>query len=93
MIRTVGERLVIAGGEESEDGRPRLRVLINPEITEWDGFELGREGCLSVPDYTGNVIRAERIKLRAQDPFGQIQDYARIRRAKVKTHEPPPQEV
>jgi peptide deformylase len=51
-------------------------VLINPEITEWDGFELGREGCLSVPDYTGNVIRAERIKLRAQDPFGQIQDYA-----------------
>ncbi|MCG7954891.1 MAG: peptide deformylase, partial [Candidatus Thiodiazotropha endolucinida] len=26
-------------------------VLVNPEITEWDGFELGREGCLSVPDY------------------------------------------
>ena len=25
-------------------------VLLNPEITEWDGFELGREGCLSVPD-------------------------------------------
>lgn len=43
-------------------------VLINPEITEWDGFELGREGCLSVPDYTGNVIRAERIKLTAQSP-------------------------
>ncbi|MEJ2455543.1 MAG: peptide deformylase [Candidatus Thiodiazotropha sp.] len=46
-------------------------VLVNPEITEWDGFELGREGCLSVPDYTGNVIRAERIKLKAQDPFGE----------------------
>ena len=46
-------------------------VLVNPEITEWDGFELGREGCLSVPDYTGNVIRAERIKLKAQDPEGQ----------------------
>jgi peptide deformylase len=45
-------------------------VLVNPEITEWDGFELGREGCLSLPDYTGNVIRAERIKLRAQDPSG-----------------------
>jgi peptide deformylase len=45
-------------------------VLVNPEITEWDGFELGREGCLSVPDYTGNVIRAERIKLKAQDPYG-----------------------
>lgn len=45
-------------------------VLVNPEITEWEGFELGREGCLSVPDYTGNVIRAERIKVKAQDPGG-----------------------
>jgi peptide deformylase len=45
-------------------------VLINPEITDWDGFELGREGCLSLPDYTGNVIRAERIKLKAQDSSG-----------------------
>lgn len=45
-------------------------VLINPEITHWEGFELGREGCLSVPHYTGNVIRAERIKLKAQDPYG-----------------------
>ncbi len=45
-------------------------VLVNPEITEWDGFEMGREGCLSVPDYTGNVIRATQIKLTAQDPHG-----------------------
>lgn len=50
-------------------------VLVNPEITEWDGFELGREGCLSVPDYTGNVIRAERIKLTAQDPSGEEHAY------------------
>lgn len=45
-------------------------VLVNPEIVEWDGYEMGREGCLSVPDYTGNVIRATRIALRAQDPWG-----------------------
>ena len=45
-------------------------ILLNPEITEWDGYEMGREGCLSVPDYTGNVIRATRIILRAQDPHG-----------------------
>ncbi len=43
-------------------------VLVNPEITSWDGYETGREGCLSVPDYTGNVIRATRIVLKAQDP-------------------------
>ena len=41
--------------------------LINPEITHWDSFEIGREGCLSVPDYTGNVIRATRLRLVARD--------------------------
>ncbi len=41
-------------------------VLVNPEITAWDGYEMGREGCLSVPDYTGNVIRATRIALKAR---------------------------
>jgi peptide deformylase len=46
-------------------------VLVNPEITAWDGYAIGREGCLSVPDFTGNVIRAERIVLRTQDARGE----------------------
>ena len=50
-------------------------VLINPEITHWDGYEVGREGCLSVPDYTGNVIRATQIKLKAQDERGEEHEY------------------
>ncbi|HID46678.1 MAG TPA: peptide deformylase [Chromatiaceae bacterium] len=50
-------------------------VLINPEITHWEGYEIGREGCLSVPDYTGNVIRATRIRLKAQDVQGEEQEY------------------
>jgi len=50
-------------------------VLVNPEITEWEGYEMGREGCLSVPDYTGNVIRATRIILQAQDRHGEMQRY------------------
>ena len=45
-------------------------VLVNPVITAWDGFAVGREGCLSVPDYTGNVIRAEKIRLEAFDLEG-----------------------
>ncbi|MDH5544314.1 MAG: peptide deformylase [Gammaproteobacteria bacterium] len=53
-------------------------VLVNPEITEWEGFEVGREGCLSVPDYTGNVIRAEKISLQAYDPQGNT--------IKIETH-------
>jgi len=46
-------------------------VLVNPEITKWDGYEIGREGCLSVPDFTGNVIRATQIHLKAQDVNGE----------------------
>jgi len=46
-------------------------ILVNPEITHWDGFEIGREGCLSVPDYTGNVIRATQLRLLAQDRAGE----------------------
>ncbi len=51
-------------------------ILINPEIIEWDGYELGREGCMSVPDYTGNVIRATQIQFTAQDEFGGHHDYS-----------------
>lgn len=50
-------------------------VLINPEIMEWEGFAVGREGCLSVPDFTGNVIRAERITLEACDEQGERRQY------------------
>ena len=46
-------------------------IMINPEISEWEGMAMGREGCLSVPDFTGNVIRAERIKLNFMDENGQ----------------------
>jgi len=45
-------------------------ILVNPEITEWEGHVMGREGCLSVPDYTGNVLRAEKIHLDALDRDG-----------------------
>ena len=50
-------------------------VLINPELTEWDGMVMGREGCMSVPDFTGNVIRAESIKLLANDEFGEQHEF------------------
>lgn len=51
-------------------------ILINPEITEWDGMAMGREGCMSVPDFTGNVIRAEKISFTAFDEFGEQHEYA-----------------
>jgi len=50
-------------------------VLVNPEIIAWDGYKKGREGCLSVPDYTGNVMRATSITLEALDTRGKPVKY------------------
>jgi peptide deformylase len=44
--------------------------LVNPEIVRREGEVKGREGCMSVPDFTGNVVRAAGIRLRAQDADG-----------------------
>ncbi|QEP43214.1 peptide deformylase [Ectothiorhodospiraceae bacterium BW-2] len=52
-----------------------LMVLINPDITQWSGMAVGREGCMSVPDYTGKVIRAESISLTAVDSHGKPQQF------------------
>lgn len=38
-----------------------LLILANPRITESEGSEVAREGCLSIPDLTANVRRATRI--------------------------------
>ncbi len=44
-----------------------LTVMINPEIIEHTGMITFREGCMSVPDFTGNVNRAERIVVHFLD--------------------------
>jgi peptide deformylase len=46
------------------------QVLINPVIEWQEGEEVGREGCLSLPDFTANVKRARSIRCRALNPTG-----------------------
>ena len=46
------------------------RIIINPEIIHREGSILFTEGCLSVPEYTADVKRSEKIKLRYQDIDG-----------------------
>ena len=38
-----------------------LLVLLNAEVVDSSRYEKGREGCMSVPDLTGDVKRATRI--------------------------------
>ena len=62
-------RLLIAGGEMDAQDRPRLRVLINPEITVLDAErrEGMYEGCLSIPGLRGYVERPAHIRVRGLD--------------------------
>ena len=41
-------------------------VLVNPVIVDAAGAEVGREGCLSIPELTGNVRRATAITVEAE---------------------------
>ena len=45
-------------------------TLINPEIIEEEGKAIMEEGCLSIPGETGDVIRAEKIKVRTLNKEG-----------------------
>ncbi len=47
-----------------------LVVLINPVIISATGDKKAREGCLSVPEYTANIQRAEEVVVRGIAPDG-----------------------
>ena len=55
------------GNQEENHG---LLVLVNPEILARGGKQLVREGCMSVPDYTANVQRAQWVLVDALDREG-----------------------
>ena len=49
-------------------------VIVNPEIYESSGRQLGPEGCLSFPGINGEVERAKKIRVRFLDRYGKPQD-------------------
>jgi len=55
------------GGQEQNHG---LLVLVNPEILAMGGKQVVREGCMSIPDYTANVQRAQWVLVDALDGNG-----------------------
>lgn len=48
-----------------------LLILFNPMIVASEGYEVGREGCLSLPEVTVDVVRASRIQVKADGSDGQ----------------------
>ncbi|OEU62277.1 MAG: peptide deformylase [Desulfuromonadales bacterium C00003094] len=69
-------RVVVVDVSKSKLGRDNNHgqlVMINPEVLEQSGQKIMREGCMSVPDYTGNVARAEEILVQFTDRGGNLQ--------------------
>lgn len=66
-------RLIVM--DTSED-RQQPRVLINPELVQVsDERVVGDEGCLSVPTIYDAVQRHARVRVRALDRNGQVQEF------------------
>jgi peptide deformylase len=58
MVRMVA--VDVTGHKKATGANGRL-VLVNPRIVSASGAEVGREGCLSIPELTANVRRATEI--------------------------------
>ena len=53
----------------------QLVELINPVILEKEGENSAEEGCLSIPNITGDVLRAARIRVKGLNRRGQMMDF------------------
>ena len=63
----------VSRNRHGKDNNHGLLLMINPEITARSGSATMREGCMSVPDYTGDVDRATEITLQFTLPEGTLQ--------------------
>jgi len=87
----VGEavRLIVLDTEWTEEGADRdPLVLLNPEILESEGRATSNEGCLSVPDFSADVERALKVRVRGTDLDGnEVVEVAEDLRAFCFQHE------
>jgi len=60
----------VSASRQGRENNHGLLVMVNPEIVEREGAAIMREGCMSVPDYTGDVERATSITVRFRDGDG-----------------------
>ena len=61
----VSQRIFVVREPEGE-----AMCLINPELVDLEGSELGEEGCLSIPRVFAMVPRSTRMDVRARDVHG-----------------------
>jgi peptide deformylase len=74
---------------EEEGSKGASLILINPEIVKATGSQIDPpEGCLSIPNWIGNVPRAQRIVVKARDlDFREVRVRAEGMVARALQHE------
>lgn len=65
----VAKRVTVIDLSMGKDPKEKLTV-INPEIISSEGKLYEEEGCLSFPDIREKVVRAAKVRIRAQDENG-----------------------
>ena len=65
----VSKRITVIDLSMGKDPKQKL-VLINPEIIVSECRQYEEEGCLSFPDIREKVVRAAKVRIRAQDANG-----------------------
>lgn len=63
-------RVLVVDVPFPEEDKSEFYELINPEIVSSRGFQMGEEGCLSVPGFFANIRRKERVQVSALDRTG-----------------------
>ncbi len=64
-------RIIVVRNDFDNKDDHSFTVFINPVITKYEGNqEEDYEGCLSVPDIYGKVPRYSKVRVRAQDEYG-----------------------
>ncbi len=66
----VSQRVIVIDVSQ-RDERPELIVCINPVIIHAEGESYEEEGCLSVPKYSANVHRHERVVVKSLNLEGE----------------------
>ncbi len=65
----ISKRLTVIDLSLGKNPKEKL-VLINPEVISSEGRLYEEEGCLSFPEIREKVVRAAKVRIRAQDEYG-----------------------
>jgi peptide deformylase len=65
----ISKRLTVIDLSQGKEPKDKL-VLINPEVISSEGRLYEEEGCLSFPEIREKVVRAAKVRIRAQDERG-----------------------